>query len=271
MLQEATKAAVTARFFGDFSVHVDDSPVERWRAGKARSLFQYLLVNRDRVVPREKLYQVLWPEQEWSPTGSSLKVAMHAVRQVLQSLPHDPKATPVEIVNRDHGYLLKANDVWLDLDEFSSSVDRARAAEVAGDHVNARRHYARAVDLYSGDFLAVESATWIDEQRACCKQLALEALHYLRADALRRHDHCSAIRLCQRLLSVDPYQEELYQTLMVVHGKQGELGQVQTWYEICLRRLHDDLDVEPTDTTYRIFARAVRGELRDRTPLSSVA
>lgn len=261
MLRETTGAAVSARFFGDFSAHVCGRPVERWRAGKARSLFQYLLVNRGRVVPRDKLYQVLWPTQEWSPTGSSLKVAMHGVRQVLQSL--DAEHPAVEIVNRDHGYMLKANDVWLDLDEFSSAIDTARAAEVAGDHRAALRHYTRAVDLYTGDFLATESADWIDEQRACSKALALQALHYLRADALRRGDHLGAVRLCQRLLAVDPYQEELYQTLMLVHGKQGQLGQVQTWYDICLRRLHGELDVEPTETTYRIFARAVRGELRE--------
>jgi len=130
MLRETTDAAVTARFFGDFSVHVCGRPVERWRAGKARSLFQYLLVNRGRVVTRDKLYQVLWPDQEWSPTGSSLKVAMHGVRQVLHAVDSDEPA--VEIVNRDHGYLLKADDVWLDLDEFSSAIDTARAAELAG-------------------------------------------------------------------------------------------------------------------------------------------
>ncbi|WP_186762731.1 AfsR/SARP family transcriptional regulator [Lentzea tibetensis] len=262
---------MAARFFGDFSVHVGGRPVERWRAGKARSLFQYLLVNRGRVVPRDKLYQVLWPTQEWSPTGSSLKVAMHGVRQVLQSLPPDSAHPAVEIVNRDHGYLLKAHDVWLDLDDFSSAIDTARAAEVAGDHPNAHRHYTRAVELYCGDFLAVESADWIDEQRACSKALVLQALNYLRADALRRGDHLAAVRLCQQLLAVDPYQEELYQTLMLVHGKQGQLGQVRLWYDICLRRLHDELDVEPTDTTYRIFARAVRGELRDRARLNLVA
>ncbi|GLZ35201.1 SARP family transcriptional regulator [Lentzea sp. NBRC 105346] len=252
-------------------MRVDGRPVERWRAGKARNLFQYLLVNRGRVVPRDKLYQVLWPTQEWSPTGSSLKVAMHGVRQVLQSLPRVSGPPAVEIVNRDHGYLLKAHDVWLDLDEFSIAIDAARAAEIAGDHDTAHREYTRAVDLYCGDFLAVESADWIDEQRACSKALVLRALHYLRADALRRGDHVAVVRLCQRLLMVDPYQEELYQTLMVVHGKQGELGQVQFWYDICLRRLHEELDVEPTDTTYRIFARAVRGELRERTRLHLVA
>ncbi|NKE57564.1 SARP family transcriptional regulator [Lentzea sp. PSKA42] len=262
MLRETTGAAVSARFFGDFSVHVCGRPVERWRAGKARSLFQYLLVNRGRVVTRDKLYEVLWPAREWSPTGSSLKVAMHGVRQVLHAA--DSGHPTVEIVNRDHGYMLKADNVWLDLDEFSSAIDTARAAELTGDHATALRHYTRAVDLCTGDFLATETGDWIDEQRACSKALVLQALHYLRADALRRGDRLGAVRMCQRLLAVDPYQEELYQTLMVVHGKQGELGQVQTWYDICLRRLQHDLDVEPTETTYRIFTRAIRGELREQ-------
>jgi DNA-binding SARP family transcriptional activator len=255
--------SVTVRCFGNFTVHVNGRPVQRWRAGRARSLFQYLLLNRGRTVRREKLFEVLWPHSEWSPTASSLKVAMHALRRILA------ETDAVSITSQDHGYLLHADDIWVDLTEFDTQMDRGRAAEEAGDHGRALAAYQRAATLYTGDFLESEPADWATSQRECTRTQALHALGYLRAEATRREDHSQVIALCRRILEIDPYHEEIYQTLMLLHGRRGELGQVRNWHQLCVRRLQHDLDVAPTDTTRRIFARAVRGELREPVRLAS--
>lgn len=256
-----TTMAVAVRCFGNFSVHVDGSPVGRWRAGRARHLFQYLLLNQGKVVGRDRLHEVLWPAGELAPATSSLKVAVHAVRRVLRDATRGHRL-PVEIDCQDGGYVLFARDLWLDTDEFDDRIARGRAAEEHGDDAEARFWYTGALELYAGDFLAAECAEWTAEQREYCRALALHALGYLRADALRRDDHPEVIAFCRRILEIDPYHEEMYQTLMLVHGRRGELGQVRNWHQMCLRRLRDDLEVVPTETTRRIFARAIRGELR---------
>jgi two-component SAPR family response regulator len=253
---------VIARCLGDFSLHVNGKTVGHWQAGKARELLQYLLVNRDRVVRREKLFETLWPDSEWSPTSSSLKVAMHSVRRILEQASATPTGHPIEIVSRDHGYLLRAGDLRLDIDEFDTSMATGRAAEAHSENAVALTAYRRAAELYAGDLLAAQTADWIVEQRQYYRALALYALSYLRADALRRDDHPAVIELCRRILEIDPYHEEMYQTLMLVHGRRGELGQVRNWHHLCVRRFRDDLGLTPTDTTQRIFTRAARGELR---------
>lgn len=249
---------IAVRCLGDFLVLADDKPLEHWQAGKARELFQYLLLNRGSVTRREKLVEVLWPDAVWSPKASSLKVAVHAVRKVLRTT----NARSVEIRHQDHGYVLEGNDLWLDIDEFEACVLAGKAAEDNDDDPRAVAEYTRAADLYAGDLLATETSDWITGRREYCRTLALHALGHLRADAVRRGDQSRTIELCGRLLEIDPYYEESYQTLMVAHGRRGELGQVRNWHEICVRRLREDLDIAPTDTTRRIFTRAVRGELR---------
>ena len=256
-----TTMTMAVRCFGNFSVQVDGRPVGRWRAGRARNLFQYLLLNHGKVVGRERLFEVLWPDGEFAPATSSLKVAVHAVRRVLRDAT-DVRSRPAEIDCRDGGYVLSAGDLWLDIEEFDARITRARVAEEHGEPVAARSSYGRALELYSGDFLAAESGEWAAEQREYSRALALHALGYLRADALRRDDHPEVITCCRRILDIDPYHEEMYQTLMLVHGRRGELGQVRNWHRMCLRRLSDDLDVVPAETTNRIYARAMRGELR---------
>jgi two-component SAPR family response regulator len=257
-------AAVTARCLGGFSLMLCGEPVERWRAGKTRSLFQYLLVNRGRPVLRERLHQVLWPDAEWTQNSSSLKVAMHALRQIL-AVPRTEGGDPVvRIVHQDHGYALHAEDIWIDLEQFEAHVEAGRAAEARGDCRTAMQQYHRAVDLYDGDFLSGECADWIEEQREWAKALALRALDRLRDDAVARQDYLEATRWCRRILEIDPYQEQTYQTLMYVHGYFGDLGRVKSWHQLCVRRLREDLDVEPTSATELLFRRAIRGELRPR-------
>jgi two-component SAPR family response regulator len=253
-------ATVVARCFGDFSLHVDGYLVNSWHAGKARNLFQYLLVNRGRVIRREKLFEILWPESEWSPTASSLKVAMHSVRRILRQAAR--ARVPIDIVSRDHGYLLLANELWLDIDEFDLAMSAGQTAEAQGRTAAALAAYRQAVELYVGDFLGTERADWISDQRQCHRALALYALTYLRAEALRADDHPATIQLCRRILAIDPYHEETYQSLMLTHGRRGELAQVRNWHQLCVQRLRNDLDVSTTNTTRQIFTRAVRGELR---------
>jgi two-component SAPR family response regulator len=247
---------ITVRCLGDFSVHVDGIPVERWRAGKARGLFQYLLANRGRVVPSDKLHEVLWPESPRSPRSSSVKVAMHALRRGLDGGPG--RSAPVEIVHQDHGYVLLAGDIRVDVEEFDSLCATGRAAELRGDHRMAADAYRAALALYGGDFLPVDQADWIREEREWNRSLALQALRYLQEEALCHEDFPAVIVLCRRMLEIDAYQEQVYRTLMSVHGELGERGRVKCWYEMCTRRLHDDLGVQPAESTRKIFERSMR-------------
>ncbi|MFC0540630.1 AfsR/SARP family transcriptional regulator [Kutzneria chonburiensis] len=257
---------ISVRLLGNFELTIDGTPVRRWRAGKARSLFQYLLVHRDRVVLRDKLYEVLWPETPWTPNSSSLKVAMHALRQILQVDPDGTDSRGLRIMRQDFGYVLHADRVWVDVDEFESRVTAGRMADGDGDVRAALAEYAAAMEIYQGDFLAGDSADWIIEQREWCKALALRALDRLCTCALRRGALDEVLHWCRIIISLDPYHEATYQLLMSVHGSLGELGTVRRWHDICVRRLRDELDVAPNIETGRIYHRALRGELRHSLP-----
>jgi two-component SAPR family response regulator len=253
---------VAVRCLGDFSVEVGGEPVERWRAGKTRSLFLFLLVNRDRLVLRERLNEELWPGVEWSRNSSSLKVAVHALRQILNGgLGPDGKPA-VRIVHQDHGYLLQGNRIWVDFEEFEGCFDAARAAETRGEEEAALRLYRRAMDLYSGEFLPGETADWVRGQREWTKSLALRVMDRLRADAFGRGEHAEVLAWCRRILDIDPYREETYRLIMHLHAGFGELGRVNSWYQLCVQRLRDELGVEPTAATRRVFDAAMRGDGR---------
>ncbi|SPE48314.1 DNA-binding transcriptional activator of the SARP family protein [Streptomyces netropsis] len=253
------RQAMEVRCLGDFSVTLQGAPVHRWRAGKARSLFQYLLMNRGRLMLREHLYEALWPGSEWTPGSSSLKVAMHALRRVLNTSADQRPAVSIEY--RDHGYILHAEHAWVDAEEMERDLERGARAERREETGAAIGHYRRAVALYRGEFLPGESADWAAEQREWTRASVLRALHRLRELALRAEDHGAATQWCRRILDIDSYQEEAYQTLMYVHGARGELSSVKSWHEMCARRLRQGLDAQPAPRTSRLLDDALSGRL----------
>ncbi len=259
---EEDSSGVKAHCMGGFSLSVGGRQVRRWHAGKARSLFQYLLINRGRVVLRERLYEVLWPDQEWTPGSSSLKVAAHALRRMLAEQPRLEGSDPIRIEHRDFGYVLSAGDIWVDAERLQSAASEARAAALRGDHETATARYRRVADLYRGDYLAGETADWVCEQREWYRSLALRAFGYLRDRALEQGDYPEVIERSRQCLAVDRFHEETYQALMIAHGCLGELDRVKGWHELCVRRLGDELDLTPSPETGRILTQALHDRPR---------
>lgn len=251
--------ACEVRFLGLFECRVDGVSIERWHAGRARSLFQYLLLNRGHLVTQARLYEVLWPESEGA-RSSSLKVAVHALRKILRDQGVPESRARVEF--RDGGYLLHAPDAWIDVDAFDEAIERGRRADLDRDAEAAVAAYRRAMDLYTGDFLAAEDAPWADEQRQWCRSSALRALERLVQEAVEGADDAAIVSWCRRIVAIDPYCETAYQALIASHGRFGELASVRSWHRICERRLLGDLGIAPAEETRKLFSLAMNGKLR---------
>ncbi|MFF8841888.1 BTAD domain-containing putative transcriptional regulator [Streptomyces sp. NPDC015127] len=248
------RQAVRIRFLGDFELTVNGAPVRHWRAGKARGLFQYLVIHRGQTLTRDRLYEALWPGSDPSAGGSSLKVAAHGLRRVLDAHPDSPRESGIRLHYRDFGYALDIAELWSDVDRFQELVHTGLRAAAAGDRTGAREQLRSAVELYAGEFLRGESADWVVEQREYLRSLALRALDVLRADAVGRDDFPDLIEICRRTLGIDRHHEETYRALMTAHGRRGEHACVRNWYELCARRLRDDLDVAPSRETDELLA-----------------
>ncbi|WP_424211356.1 AfsR/SARP family transcriptional regulator [Streptomyces sp. BI20] len=254
--------AVRVRFLGDFRLTVRGEPVDRWRAGKARGLFQFLVLHRGQVLTRDRLHDALWPG---AAGGSSLKVAAHALRRVLDAHPDRPGDSGIRLLHRDFGYVLHVDGLWSDLEAFRELVHTGLRAAARGDTAAARGPLRAALDLYGGEFLRGEDADWVVEQREYLRALALRALTVLRADAEAREDGGEVIELCRRALAVDRHHEETYRALMAAHGRRGELACVRRWYELCARRLREELAVDPAPET-RALLRALVPAAAPRAP-----
>lgn len=259
-LQDAPPAYLSVRFFGRFAISVGGVPVERWRAGKSRSFFQYLMLHRNRVMTRDQLRDALWPEAEWCASSSSLKVACYGARSALGASKESGDAEScIRLLHRDGGYLLDADDAWCDAEEFRKQIHDGMRHRAHGHLDQAGESLARAIALYHGDFLAGQDEDWIAEVREYYRSLAVSALDVLRIAALERGDANAAFGFGQRTLQIDTLHEPTYQDLIRLAGMLGQQEQAMRWYRLCERRLKQLIGVEPSADTRQALDQVLNG------------
>ena len=262
------EGGICVRTLGTFELVINARPVLRWRAGKARNLLQFLLLHQGRTISRDKLYESLWPDWAWSTNSSSLKVAVHMLRQILADhdvpQPTSPGASSLALKTDEVGYRLEAQNLWIDFEDFEDLIDRGHALQAGSDSDGALALYRQAVALYQGEFLPGVHLHWADERREWLRSRLLCALEFIIEAELAVGDRLGAISSCGKMLEADPLHERAYQALILVHGQLGQLTQVRRWYQLCTTRLRDELDVAPDQTTKELYARAVQGHLVGR-------
>jgi DNA-binding SARP family transcriptional activator len=261
--------AISVRSLGAFELCFDGRPVERWKAGKARSLLQFLLLRPGRIVPRGVLYEALWPEAPWSKDSSSLKVAAHMLRSILKQHQSPAGSTSaagpaLRLLTRESGYKLEADRVSVDFETFTRLADRAHAAQSRGDQAAATALYREAVSHYHGDFLPEAPYHWAAVEREWLRSWLLCALDFLIEAEIARADPVGVLHWCRRMLADDPLHEPAYRALILVHAHLGQLTQVNRWYDVCTGMLRDRLQTTPTAATRRLYTRAAGGEFTGR-------
>jgi len=249
------RPAVAVYCLGTFQVSVGGQSIETWRAIKPRTLFQYLVSHRHRPVPRESLIDALWPDPDTAPASTALKVVVHRVRKLLRQTERR-----LDIQATEDGYRLDGPDLWVDVEEFERWCLAGRRYESEGHMAEAATSFARAVALYRGDFLEDVPDEWVVLRRERLKDQYLLALARLTDAAFAALDFEQCIEHCQQILSHDPCREQAYRVLMLCYARLGQRGRVRRWYELCVRTLRGELDVDPDPDTQATYEQAMAGQ-----------
>lgn len=252
---DSSVAQVSVRCLGDFEVTIGGERLARFGSGKARALLQYLLNHPNRSVSREVLIEMLWPDADAGAAGSSLRVAVHALRRMLSDARADDVGLSIDVSST--GYQLTAYDLWLDVDEFTRCCGRGRELKSNNEQPDSIAEYARAAMLYRGDFLAGANEAWVQVRREGLKDQYVFVLEVLAGAALDRGDYEGCILHSLQLLEQDRWRESTYRMLMDCHARLGQRGRVRSWYELCAQTLRNELDIAPDEQTEALYQRAM--------------
>ncbi|WP_139142512.1 tetratricopeptide repeat protein [Humibacillus sp. DSM 29435] len=224
--QAPTAATVVVEVLGTFAVRVAgvDVPLPAWRSRQARTLVKILAAHRGRVVTRARLCELLWPDDDPARTGHRLSVLLATVRGVLDPL----KAWPADhyIAADQHGIRLVLPLVEIDAEALLGDARHAGELIERGDDELALEILSHVDARYRGDAFEEEPAEeWADALREEVRAAWVRSVRRLATLQARRGRGGDALGLFVRLLSVDPYDEQVHRRLVLSLTRAGRHGE----------------------------------------------
>jgi DNA-binding SARP family transcriptional activator len=228
-----------------------------WPSRRGKTLFKYLVLQRDRRASREALMALLWPDADPAAARRNLNVTVHGLRR---SMSGSSERSCVRF--RDGAYVLDPElDAWVDVDEFGRLAASARRSARAGD-TNGFVSAARAAEaLYRGDLFEDDLYDeWLEGRRRELRDDHLDLLEALGECHLGRSDHTACAEACHAVLADEPERETAHRRLMRSYARQGRRHLALRQYERCITALRRALDVPPDAETLSLVARIRRGD-----------
>ncbi|GLZ00107.1 BTAD domain-containing putative transcriptional regulator [Actinoplanes sp. NBRC 103695] len=237
-------------------------PVEVARGGgplslggtKIRTLLAALLVEPGRIVPTERLIDILWDDE---PPHTGRALIQTYVSTLRRAIGDD---APEIVLTAAPGYLIRAPGEALDRHRFEGLVARGRAAAAAGEHREAATAFRAAEMLWRGPalggvrsrVLAAEAAR-LDEQRVAATEARIAAdLELGRDDEL--------VGELTVLVEQYPTRGAIRGQLMLALYRAGRTADALTVFRQGREALIEELGIEPGVELTRLHEQILRGD-----------
>ena len=250
---------LTVNLFGRLEVKVGDVAVESGHLSrqKVRSLLALLVLNRGRDVSRDRLAAQLWPES----SASCRRKNFYATWSQLRSALSTPDGDCPYLIRHQNGVCIEArllaSDV-LELEEVCRALLFNRPGRGGWGHLFARVEDSFADELLPGD----DGCDVIDGLREDCKNRLVDALVAASGKLLDSGDPREGLWFARAALSRDDSREDVYVALMRAQIASLQRTAALQTYFACRRYLADDLGIDPSAETMRLYRSIIEVEER---------
>ena len=211
---------------------------------KQRGLLALLLLERNRVVPRDRLVDSLWSDEPPASAANSIQVYVSKLRRLLDDADPDGKT---ELVTEPPGYVLRVPAGTLDAEEFERLLSDGRAALGSGAPDEAESLLAQALALWRGPALAdLANEPFAQAEITRLEGLRLQALEARFEAMLALGRQADAVGELQALVSLHPLDERLRGQLMLALYRSGRQADALETYRTFRGVMSDELGLEPS-------------------------
>ncbi len=227
-----------------------------WQREKAKELFIYLYLNRNRYCSKEELTALLFPNSTEEVAVRDFKVAYNALLKVLEPN-RSAREEPFYIERKQSMYrICQMPYIVSDIEYFEQLISLAKK----NNHQSLQKQWLlKALQQYTGDLY--EDSTnidWIQQERERYKILYLNTLQQLAQIYLEEQNFDQCLQACEKIVLKEPTWEEAYRLMMWCHFYLENKVQVQRTYDRCERVLLEECDMEPMTSTIEIFEKLIK-------------
>jgi DNA-binding SARP family transcriptional activator len=246
--------------FGTAQASYAGQPLVGFPKRQSCLLLCYLLLNRQRSHPRERLAAVFWSEY---PTPVSLKYLRNCIwriRKAFQSI----GAPAEEYLSISDGSVSfrRSSDYWLDVEAFETQVTPSQ--HLPGQQLTPAQaaQLERAVDLCTGDLLEGVYQDWCLCDRERLKLIYLNTLAKLMVFHEAHGTYEQGLACGERILAQDDIREKTHRDMMRLYWLLGDRAAALAQYKHCTQILRETLGIEPMEETTRLYRQIVHNQHR---------
>jgi predicted ATPase len=251
---------------GPPKLELNNAPVAADRR-KSLALLAYLALHREKHT-REFLSGMLWPEYEQEKAFTNLR---HALWETQQAIGEGWVAASRETISLiPDSSQSSEKGIWVDVNRFIELIATSRTKKEISLRIPL---LAESAALYRNHFLtgfnlkdAPSFNDWGRGKSEELRNLLTLALTMLSNDLTLLGQFESAIPYAQRLLLLDPLNEEAHRQLMKIHLQAGQVNAALKQYMACEKILRKELGVDPQLETRDLYRQIRKGELKPPQP-----
>jgi DNA-binding SARP family transcriptional activator len=226
------------RFLGPFAICGEGA----WHPGpppkKGREFIQYLGIYPRRVATVEDLAAAFWPRCELEEVRHRIHLAASGARIFLRQI----------LGGVDALKCLGGGYTWDPAMRIESDAERF----IARSRYGTIEGFSDAIELYGGEFLAGETADWLQPMRVRLAAARSSALEALAAGAFAEGDYARALSFGLELVDAERGHESATQLVMRCFAKLGQRTRVLEQYMALKTYLDDQIGVDPSEETAQL-------------------
>ncbi|GAB3160740.1 hypothetical protein GCM10027290_67100 [Micromonospora sonneratiae] len=246
-------ALVRLRVLGPVTVATDTGPIATgMRSGSYTALAVLAAHPAGRTL--DQLATDLYPHIDPTAATKRVRTDITTARRVLRAATGHEEPMFIVYDPATGRYQLDPQTVTVDLWQMLTAIDQTTSSD---DEATMLAGLRRATELYAGDYAEGHDHTWATDHATSYRHQILTI--YARIAEILEPDHPDqAITALERAADLDPVNEELYQRIMRIHGRQQRPDAVRRTLRRLEERLADLGDAEPSQATRRVAERQLR-------------
>jgi DNA-binding SARP family transcriptional activator/predicted ATPase len=234
-------ATLHIKLFGEFCLTANGLAVTGVNSERLQALLAFILLHRTAPQSRQQVAVNLWPDATDADAKANLRRRLHELKQLL------PDADRWLRIETKTLQWVQADDCLFDVAQFETAIAQSQHSS------QSQQALEQAATLYQGDLLPSCYDDWIVPYRDQLRQQAIGGLDTLVALLTDQGNTRSAIRYAQQLQRLDPLYEPAYCHLMRLHAQEGDRASALRVYHQCMTILQDELGVNPSPTTSKLY------------------
>lgn len=251
---------IQVKMLGQFSITIGERSIcaVSRQAKKTWGILEYLIACRKRPVSSDELIDLIWSDEQRGKHSGSLKTLIFRSRKLLEPLGIPPQEL---LIPRAGSYGWNTEfPIQVDAEVFEQMCLEAEA------ETDSERQLALSLDairLYEGDFLPHSAwETWVIPISAYYHSLFLQTARRACDLLVLRDDWETVIRLTQKAISIEPFDDDFHYTLIYALHSSGRRQEALTQYTYTIDLFYQEFAVTPSErlkALYKIISQETHG------------